>query len=106
MANPFLDSKNLTDEQILEKIGKANSYFYEQHKLGHTQTIDSIKSVLQTLQDEKNDRIEKLATEEHKSKNPKDLEPITLGDLDLTPIPIFIDEDERKRAKRGRNRRL
>jgi hypothetical protein len=104
--HPFLDPRNLTDEEILEKIGEAHYFLHTQTLLGHDPTVLSIREVLSTLELEKYQRLEKLAADEHKKKNPKALDPITLGDLDPTPKPIFEDEEERRRITRMRRRRL
>jgi hypothetical protein len=103
--HPFLDPRKLTDEEILEKIGKASYFLHTQTQLGHDPTVNSIKEVLSALELEKHQRLEDLATETNKKKNPKDLEPITLGELDPIPRPLFKDEAERKRIAKMRRRR-
>ena len=104
--HPFLDPRNLTDDEILEKIGEAYSFLHSQTLLGHDPTVLSIREVLSSLELEKQTRLEKLATDEHKKKNPKALDPITLGTLDPTPNPVFEDEWERNRIAKMRRRRL
>ena len=103
--HPFLDPRNLTDDEILEKIGEARYFLHVQTLLGHDPTVLSIKEVLSTLELEKQQRLEKLSEDEQKKKNPKSLDPITLGDLDPTPNPIFEDEEERRRIAKMRRRR-
>jgi len=104
--NPIYDPAALTDDELLEKIGKANAFMHIQSELGHTPTVDSIKHVLESLELERITRFQNQTTEEQKKKNPKSLDAITLGELDLTPHPVYEDEDERRRASKIKRRRL
>ena len=79
---PFLDTSKLTDEEIIEKLNKAYIHLHMQTSLGHNPTVQSIKSIIQSLEDEKFRRMQKVSDEEFKRKNPKDLEPIELGKLE------------------------
>jgi len=79
--NPFLDVSTLTDEQIIEKLGKAYTYLYDQSKLGHNPTVQSIRVIIRALEEEKEKRYQKMMDDEFKRKNPKDLDPIELGKL-------------------------
>jgi len=80
--HPFLDVSKLTDEEIIERLGKAYTYLNQQTALGHTPTVLSIKEVIQSLELERQDRSRKMIDEETKRKFPKDKEPIDLGKLE------------------------
>ncbi len=80
--HPFLDVTKLTDEQIIERLGKAYSYMNYQAGLGHVPTVHSIKEVIQSLEDERRARIEKRMSDEQDKKYPESLKPISLGSLE------------------------
>jgi hypothetical protein len=80
--HPFLDVDKLTDEEIIEKLGKAYLFMNNQVALGHNPTVLSIKEVIQSLEDERNKRMQKMVDEEFKRKFPKANEPIELGKLE------------------------
>lgn len=88
--HPFLDPKTLTDEQILEKLGKAYEYMHYQESLGHVPTVKSIKEVIDALEDERNMRMAKITEEESKKKNPNGLSPIDIGVTDKVDIEEYI----------------
>lgn len=80
--HPFLDVNKLTDEDIIERLGKAYAFMNYQVALGHTATVISIKEVIQSLEDERAKRMDKTISEEFKRKFPNDLKPIDLGKLE------------------------
>jgi len=80
--HPFLDVGKLTDEELIERLGKAYSFMNAQKQLGHVPTVHSIKEVIQSLEEERQNRMRKNMDEEFKRKYPKDLDPITLGKLE------------------------
>jgi len=80
--HPFLDVKKLSDEEIVDRLGRAYSYMNYQTALGHNPTVHSIKEVIQALEDERSSRLNTQMTEEHKRKFPKMSEPIELGKLE------------------------
>jgi hypothetical protein len=80
--HPFLDVNKLTDEEIIERLGKAYSYMNYQSSLGHNSATHSIKEIIQSLEDERNDRMGKRVDDEFKRKYPNDLAPIELGKLE------------------------
>jgi hypothetical protein len=80
--HPFLDVAKLTDEEIIERLGKAYTHMNYQMSMGHNPTVLSIREVIQSLEDERRNRMNKLMDEESKRKNPKDLDPIELGKLE------------------------
>ena len=104
--NPMYDTSKLTDDELLERIGQANTFMHIQTELGHTPTVESIKHVLESLELERITRFQNQTTDEQKKKNPKALDAITLGELDFTPHPVYEDEDERRRASKIKRRRL
>lgn len=80
--HPFLDVKKLTDEEIIERLGKAYTFMNMQKTLGHTPAVMSIREVIQSLEDERNIRMQKLIDEEYSRKFPKANDPIELGKLE------------------------
>ena len=80
--HPFLDVGKLTDEEIIERLGKAYLFMNAQVVLGHNPTVLSIKEVIQSLEDERNKRMQKMMDDEFKRKFPKANEPIELGKLE------------------------
>jgi len=80
--HPFLDLNKLTDEDIIDRLGKAYSFMNAQTALGHSATVQSIKEVVQSLEDERHSRMQKIVDEEHKRKNPDDKKIIELGKLE------------------------
>lgn len=80
--HPFLDVSKLSDEEILERIGKAYSYMNAQVGLGHTPTVLSIREIIQTLEDERHVRQTRTMDEEFTKKYPDANSPIELGKLD------------------------
>lgn len=80
--HPFLDVSKLTDEEIIERLGKAYTYMNAQVALGHNPTVLSIKEVIQSLEDERRSRMTKNMDEEFKKKYPNANDPIELGKLE------------------------
>lgn len=80
--HPFLNVSRLTDEEIIERLGKAYTYINAQTALGHNPTVFSIKEVIQSLEDERRLRMQNKMDDEFKKKYPEDLKPIELGKLD------------------------
>ena len=79
---PFLELTNLTDEQLLDKISKAQSYLRMQTGLGHVPTVNSISDLITALEIEYRSRQEKIITEASKKKNPDVLKSLNIGYLD------------------------
>jgi hypothetical protein len=67
--HPFLDVSKLTDEEIIEKLGKAYTYLNNQTALGHTPTVHSILEVIKSLEGEKYTRMSKISDDESRKKN-------------------------------------
>lgn len=91
--HPFLDVKKLSDEEIIEKLGKTYSYMNYQSSLGHTITVESIKEVIQSLEDERKERLNRQMDDEYKKKFPDANAPIEVGKIDKT---VDIEEFIRK----------
>jgi hypothetical protein len=79
--HPFLDVSKLTDEEIIERLGKAYTYMNAQISLGHNPTVFSIKEVIQSLEDERRLRMQTRMDDEFKKKYPDDMKPIELGSI-------------------------
>lgn len=80
--HPFLDLNKLSDEDIIERLGRAYNFMNAQTALGHSATVQSIREVVQSLEDERQNRMQKITDEEYKRKNPDDKKIIELGKLE------------------------
>ena len=80
--HPFLDTSKLTDEEIIERLGRAYNFLNYQKSLGHVHTVESIKEVIESLELEKSKRYNDQVMSEMKKKNPKLNDPIELGKLE------------------------
>jgi len=80
--HPFLDVSKLSDEEIIERLGRAYVHMNAQVALGHTPTVVSIKEVIQALEDERQDRMQRRMDEEFNRKFPNRLDTIELGKLE------------------------
>jgi hypothetical protein len=80
--HPFLDVSKLTDEEIIDRLGKAYTHMNYQKQLGHTPTVHSIKEVIQSLEDERAQRMMRNMDEEYKKKFPDTNKSIEIGKLE------------------------
>jgi len=80
--HPFLDVTKLTDDEIMDRLGKAYTYMNYQVSLGHNPAVQSIKEVIQSLEDERRTRLSKSMDDEYKKKYPDSNKPIELGKLE------------------------
>lgn len=103
---PMFDPSKLKDDELLSRIGQANAYLYMQTQLGHDSAVDSIKDTIAILENERKHRMQLQITTEQLKKYPNALNPVTLGEIDATPKPIFHDDEERKRVSKIRRRRI
>ena len=80
--HPFLDVSKLTDEQIIERLGKAYIFMNAQKALGHGPTVQSILEVIQSLENERQERMQRTMRSEFGKKYPDINIPIELGGLE------------------------
>ena len=80
--HPFLDVSKLSDEEIIERLGRAYSYMNAQIGLGHNPTVFSIKEVIRDLEDERRERQQRTMDQEFKKKYPDMDKPLELGKLE------------------------
>jgi hypothetical protein len=80
--HPFLDVTKLTDEEIIERLGRAYIHMNNQVALGHTPTVHSIKEVIISLEEERRKRMDKISSDEIKKKYPNMNDPIEIGKLE------------------------
>jgi hypothetical protein len=80
--HPFLNVNKLTDEEIIERLGRAYMFMNAQVALGHSPTVQSIKEVIESLEGERALRMQKMVDDEYKRKFPKANDPIELGKLE------------------------
>lgn len=79
--HPFLDPRTLTDDQLLEKIDKAYAYINFEKKFGRDMTVHSIQEVIETLEEEHRNRLNKVRYEEI-NKKLANSKPIEIGKLE------------------------
>lgn len=82
MMHPLYDPSKLTDDEILDRLGKAYNYLSQQNALGHAYTADNIQQTIMALETEKEVRFQKMMTDEFNKTNPNELDPIVLGTLE------------------------
>jgi len=80
--HPFLDVSKLSDEEIIERLGRAYTYMNAQIGLGHNPTVHSIKEVIQDLEDERRERQQRTMDQEFKKKYPDKDKPLEFGKLE------------------------
>ena len=92
MDNPFIDATELTDDELHEKIRECRKLLYGETHWGHTNVVNSIRSVLDTYEAELDERLFKRRHAEMESKNPS-------GTIDIGEAygeVIDYDEVEKK----------
>lgn len=80
--HPLVDLSTLSDEELVARIGRARQYLEYQSSLGHMPTAQSIRTIIEALEDERSKRILNSHGEEFKKKNPKDKDPIEIGNIE------------------------
>lgn len=80
--HPFLNVSKLTDEEILSRLSKAYQHMNFQVSVGHNATVQSIKEVIQDLENERNERMNKQMDTEFKKKYPDADAPLEIGKLE------------------------
>jgi hypothetical protein len=83
--HPFLNTKDLTDDQLLEKIMKCKQTIAYQSSLGHMDAVDSIEQILDSLILEQQNRQHSTQEAEINKKNPTRYDPIDVGYCDKDP---------------------
>lgn len=77
--HPLLDTTDLTDDQITEKLKKAYQYSAMQGQLGHASAVDSINATITALELEKELRFAKMLNDEAEKQNPNANDPLDVG---------------------------
>lgn len=80
--HPFLDVAKLSDEEIIERLGRAYTFMNMQKDLGHSPAVLSIQEVIQSLEDERHKRMQKTMSDEFSKKYPTANAPIELGKIE------------------------
>lgn len=80
--HPFLNVSKLSDEEIIERLGRAYQFMNMQKGLGHGAAVLSIQEVIQSLEDERRLRMTKMMDDEYNRKFPENNKPIELGKLE------------------------
>lgn len=82
MHNLIFDPAKLTDDQILEKLGKAYQYLSFQENLGHDSAVASITQTIIALDNERISRFQDSIEADIAHTNPNLLDPIELGTIE------------------------
>lgn len=78
--HPLINPSSLTDEQIRDKLKKCYEYLQMQESLGHNDTVTSISNIIDILEFERDERLEKELSETF--EEPEDGELVALGEVD------------------------
>lgn len=70
MDHPFIDASELTDDELHQKIRECRKLLYSETYWGHTNVVNSIRSVLDTYEAELEERLFKRRHDETEGKNP------------------------------------
>jgi hypothetical protein len=79
MDHPFIDAKELTNEQLQQRIQKCQTLLYAEMMGGHTGMVDSIRQSLEVYEQEFSERVFLQRQEEFAKKNPD--ETIEIGTI-------------------------
>ncbi len=79
--HPFMDTSDLSDDELTKKLDKAYQYLQQQTGLGHTPTVESIKEIIETLELERSTRLLKAMSGDQK-KIDESLKPIDIGTIE------------------------
>lgn len=88
MEHPLYDARKLTDDDLLDRIGKSRQYLNMQRRLGHTEAANSIESVITALEAESKRRImlsNDLSAQKQKNKSNNPSDTIELGTISKDP---------------------
>ena len=77
--HPFINSASLSDDQIIDKLEKANQHLAMQGRLGHSDTMESIQAIILTLEEERMTRYQKLEQDEINKQYPDILKTLDIG---------------------------
>jgi len=80
--HPFLDVTKLSDEEIIERLGKAYTFMNFQKSVGHMPAVVSIREVITALEEERSTRMQKVMADEVDKKYPDSNKPIELGKIE------------------------
>lgn len=78
MFHPFIDTKSLSDEELIDKLKRATSYMNYEMSMGRIQTVESIRNIVIALDTERaNRQLDRQIQESKKHTKP----PLELGKL-------------------------
>ena len=61
MHHPFIETKGLTDDQLMERIQKCQRILGGEINIGHTSVVESARAALEAYRFEWNERMQKRA---------------------------------------------
>ena len=68
--HPFIDAKELTNDELQERIQRCQRLLYAETQGGHTGMVDSIRSQLLVYETEFSERLYMQRFDEFEAKNP------------------------------------
>ena len=100
MDHPFIDAKELTNEQLQQRIQKCQTLLYAEMMGGHSGMVDSIRQSLEVYEREFSERVFMQRQAEFAKKNPDEtieigtIQEIVETDPDATvEIPVKRHKD-------------
>lgn len=90
MDYPFINFKNLSDDELMNRITRCSQILGNEMAYGHSSIVDSARAQLQAYQFEWNERMQARARKEYFEKNPRHAGPIEIG-----TVSEVYDADEK-----------
>lgn len=79
MDYPFINFKNLSDDELMNRIARCNQVLATESAFGHNSIVQSARAQLEAYEFEWNERMQSRARKEYFEKNPRHSEPIEIG---------------------------
>lgn len=99
MDHPLFDPKDLSDDDLLERLQKSRNYLGQQTQLGHDYTVESIEAIVRTLEGEQERRFEKQRDEANTQTIEEALNSIELGKVEeVDPDTFAMDPEDIARS--------
>lgn len=83
--HPFVDARELTNDELQERIQKCQKILYAEIQCGHTGMVDSIRSQLLVYEQEFSERLYVQRYDEFTAKNPDGV--IEIGTIEEIESP-------------------
>ncbi len=86
MDHPFIDARELTNEELQQRIQKLQNILYKETTFGHAGMVDSIRDQLVVYEQEFSERVYMQRVEEFEKKFPD--ETIEIGVIETIEDPV------------------